>query len=90
MDWDDDDDQDQRRARRRDDQHRVKERSKRRLHKYGIDDNPRMVGKHANSHDALCSCNMCRNPRHSTLCRGKAGLTRQELIEDSRWREMDD
>lgn len=37
---------------------------------------------------AKCSCHMCCNPRRNTLLKGKERLTRQELIEDIRYKEQ--
>jgi len=74
------------RAIRRHQQERIKNRVKKQIKESNMGLSPvlkvvvsdRAIGRRANSHNAMCSCEMCGNPRYSKLYKADEKLTRQE------------
>jgi hypothetical protein len=71
------------RAIRRKQQAKFKNRARKIAKEIIGDENPEKIEDFANhivDNRAVCSCQMCRNPRHSSFNRGDAKLTKQEKI----------
>ncbi len=59
-----------------------------RYRKYFVASGDKKFARKCRDHPKACSCNMCRNPRHSALSKGAEKLTRQERVQEIRERDV--